>query len=279
MSQSKLLETTYYDPTAGIRLTVYADTIIMEQAPNRGKLCAIRFGGYPEVVQAMSDAIYGGVTIEVQQTQNTIRLDSAQKHYQRQITHDGPYAVATMMISDDVQELRQDADDSNEDAPEEKTPTEHQPRKCYIFCAAGNRQKLFEEVDRKTAIPMIPEFQDYVLDTLIDRGYLRQLEVFSLKKDMDAWTLSLLPEDKNVVEVLEQGLRDGNISIPGAVPGMPSGFDDIYTVTDYLNTFGTVVAERIRKQFTPLFDPASEPLSEEILEVNDYIREKAGYSL
>lgn len=279
MSQSKLLETTYYDPKVGIRLTAYADTIIIEQTPNGGKLCAIRFGGYPEVVQAMSDAIYSGVTIEVQQAQNTIRLNSAEKHYQRQITHNGPYAVATMMISDDVQELRQNADDSDEDEPEAKEVKAHQPRKCYIFCAAGDRKKLFEEVDRKTAAPMISEFQDYVLDALINLGYLRQLEVFSLKKDMDAWTLSLLPEDKNVVEILEQGLRDRSISIPGAVPGMPSGFKDIYTVTNYLNAFGTVVAERIRTQFTPLFDPASEPLSEEILEVNGYIQERAGYSL
>ena len=39
------------------------------------------------------------------------------------------------------------------------------------------------------------------------------------------------------------------------------------------------MADRIRSQFVPKFDPASEPLSEEVLEVNDYIHEKAGYSL
>ena len=50
-------------------------------------------------------------------------------------------------------------------------------------------------------------------------------------------------------------------------------------ITGYLNTFGVTVADRIRDQFTPLFDPASEPLSEEVLAVNDYIQQKAGYSL
>ncbi len=39
------------------------------------------------------------------------------------------------------------------------------------------------------------------------------------------------------------------------------------------------VAQRIRNQFLPLFDPAVEPLSPEILLINEYIREKAGYSL
>ena len=83
----------------------------------------------------------------------------------------------------------------------------------------------------------------------------------------------------NVVEILERGLEAGTISIPGALPGQPDGFKDVETITDYLNTFGVTAADRIRGQFTPLFDPASEPLSEEVLTINDYIRQQAGYSL
>ena len=45
------------------------------------------------------------------------------------------------------------------------------------------------------------------------------------------------------------------------------------------DAFGVTVAERIRNQFEPLFDPASEPLSPEITEINDYVREHAGYPL
>lgn len=39
------------------------------------------------------------------------------------------------------------------------------------------------------------------------------------------------------------------------------------------------VADRIRNQFMPLFDPASEPLSDEVLSINDFITQRAGYSL
>lgn len=39
------------------------------------------------------------------------------------------------------------------------------------------------------------------------------------------------------------------------------------------------VADRIRDQFVPIFDPAREPLSDEVLRINDYIMQKAGYSL
>ena len=111
------------------------------------------------------------------------------------------------------------------------------------------------------------------------RGSLRPLEVHSFHERLDAWVLDLLPEDKNVVDVLEQGLADGSIAIPGGDPSQPDGFESVANVTSYLNTFGVTVADRIRDQFQPLFDPASEPLSEEVLAVNDYIQSKAGYSL
>ncbi len=95
---------------------------------------------------------------------------------------------------------------------------------------------------------------------------------------MDAWALICQADDANIISVVEDGLRSGNILIPGQVID-PVGFDGVESVTGYLNTFGVTVAQRIRNQFQPLFDPAAEPLSPEILSINDYIREKAGYSL
>lgn len=275
MAQSRLIELSYFDPHTSIRLTTYADTIVTDySSPNR-IISAVRFGGYPEVVKAMSDAIYGGATIDVCSNGETLHLDTLPKGYRRQLSHDGMYAAATLMANDDAQSL----DQLKEDTAEDDSLEESKPRKCYIFCPAGDQDRLFEEVDRKTAAPLIPEFRDYVLQELIRRGELRRMEVFSVKEKMDAWVLSLLPEDKNVVQVLEDGLKTGQIAIPGATPGMPDGFAQVENVTDYLSTYGITVADRIRKQFIPLFDPASEPLSDEVLDINRYIQQKAGYSL
>ena len=269
--RSKLMELSYSDPKFQIRLTGYADTVIIDSGAQQ-TISAIRFGGYPEVVRALSDAIYGGASVELKQDDATLYLICRHKGYRRLLSHDGIYAVATLMANDDSQTEENTADDSDEDAPEN-------PRKCYIFCPPGDRASLFAEVDRKTAAPLIPDFQDYVLDSLISRGDLRQMKVLSFTERMEAWSLTLLPGDRNVTDVLEQGLKDGRITIPGAVPDAADGFAEVNSVTSYLNTFGVTVADRIRSQFVPKFDPASEPLSEEILEVNDYIHEKAGYSL
>jgi len=281
MSNSKLIELSYYDPSAQVRLSAYADTLVLDHDQNGSIISAIRFGGYPEMVRAMADAIYGGATIEAAQNDTTRMLQSSLKSYQRQITHDGIYAVATLMAADTVQEDdRSGKHEKDEDTNLVDTEQmELQPRRCYIFCPAGDQKRLFEELDRKTAAPLIPEFQDYVLNSLRQRGDLRQLEVISLKERMDAWVLDLKPQDQNVVEVLEQGLQSGAIQIPGAVPNMPDGFENVKNVTGYLNTFGVTVADRIRNQFMPLFDPAKEPLSDEVLAINDCIMSRVGYSL
>ncbi len=278
MFQSNLIELTYYDPKANVRLTTYADTIITEPDGKGESIAAVRFGGYPEMVGAMSDAIYGGGTIELIRNGNTYQLKSIPKAYRRQMAHDGAYATATLMINDEALSARPQGEEDSEEADSGKLEPS-KPRKCYIFCLAGDRDSLFAEVDRKTAAPLLPVFRDYVLDELIARKILRRLNVFTLYEKLEAWMLELLPEDINVVDVLEQGLKEGKIAIPGADPAEPDGFDSVTGVTSYLSTFGVTVAERIRNQFVPLFDPASEPLSEEVLSVNDYIREQAGYSL
>ena len=192
MSESRLIELSYFDPKSKVRLTAYADTIMVDR--DNSTITAIRFGGYPEMVRAMSDAIYGGGTIEAVQNETKRDLKSAPKGYRRQLTHDGVYASATLMANDDA--LTAQIQGNEEDEAEAGVQQELQPRRCYIFCPAGDRDRLFEEVDRKTAAPMIPAFRDYVLDELTARGDLRQLEVFSLKEKLDAYMLSLKPEDR-----------------------------------------------------------------------------------
>ena len=127
----------------------------------------------------------------------------------------------------------------------------------------------FQAIDQKSYVPMIPEYQDYVLAELKRRRILRPLRVRSLYQELEAWKLCCEAKDQNLVKVMEDGLKQGKIKIPGAAPG-PSLLDGVHSVTDYLNTFGVAVAERIKKLFVPLFDPATEPLSEEVLDINEY---------
>ena len=272
--KSRLMPISYYNPKQEIRLGAYADTIILEPDGQKQHLRAIRFGGYPEMVRAMSDAIYAGATLETEFAGETAMLTCEPKKYECHLSHDGIYAEATILSLDDADETRS----TNEEEMGGQTNVELPPRKCILFCPAGDRQALFEALDRKTAVPLIPEFQDYVLDELQRRRLLKPLRVISIRERLGAWLLLCKKDDANIVKVLEEGLKSGAIRIPGTVQNL-NGFDSVHSVTSYLSAFGVTVAERIRNQFQPLFDPAAEQLSPEILRINDYIRAHAGYSL
>lgn len=272
-TQSRLIPVSYYDPKTEVRLSVYADTIVYESEHNQKTLRAIRFGGYPEMVAAMADAVYGGAGIDAEVDGRVLHILSQVKRYRRQISRDGIYAEATLLSLDDEQGFEMEG---SEAAGQETV--NRPPRKCCIFCPKDDRDKLFEEIDRKTAVPLISEFKDYLLNELQSQGILKKMNVHSVKEQMDAWVLRCTSGDKNIVKLVEDGLNSGAISIPGAGKSEDS-FAEINSVTGYLNAFGVTVAGRIQNQFQPLFDPASEPLSPEILSVNDCIRRHAGYSL
>lgn len=90
MGKSKLMKVSYYDPKAEVRLTTYADTLVIDGG---NMLAAIRFGGYPEQVKAMSDAIYGCCGFDIEAGGGCKRILSQAKQYRRQMSHDGLYAI------------------------------------------------------------------------------------------------------------------------------------------------------------------------------------------
>lgn len=285
MEAKRLMKVTYQDLKKGIRLNAYADAVIWSEDPSP-TLAGLRFGGYAEVVRGLTDAIYGGATIEIEDADGSLlTLKSLSKQYHREVSHEGLYAEATLIAEDEIQESSKSQDEKSskhaqkDDLFDDNVPQQDIPAHiCYIFCHPGNEDELFQAIDQKSYVPMIPEYQDYVLAELKRRRILRPLRVRSLYQELEAWKLCCEAKDQNLVKVMEDGLKQGKIKIPGAAPG-PSLLDGVHSVTDYLNTFGVAVAERIKKLFVPLFDPATEPLSEEVLDINEYIRAHAGYSL
>lgn len=114
---------------------------------------------------------------------------------------------------------------------------------------------------------------------LINRKILQQLTVYSLGNKFEAWHMNVSEDEKEVAKVLEDGLKSGKIKIPGTQKSNNAIFNNIGTFTQYLDAFGSMVAERIKKCFPPRFNPAEEPVTPEINEVNDCVKKHAGYSL
>lgn len=276
---SLLAKVTYRD--SEIQLECYADmyAVIPGVKGYDGALAAIRFGGYPEHVRGLSEAIRGGGTVEIFDGTSTRTLKTLENQYDKQLTAGSVYAEAALFVRDEPGGMADDPSDTDALGMAKQTTLELPPRKAYLFCPVGDDSRLFEEIDKRTRVPLIPEFQEYLLDTLKQSGSLKRLSVVSPLEPFDAWELSFTKNENNIIRIVEDGLKQGHIQIPGAAAGGGAAFRDIQTVSQYLQAFGKEIAERIKSQFEPLYDPDKEPLSEEIQYVNRYIEQKAGYQL
>lgn len=268
---SKLMQISYTD--SGLKLCCYADTIVYKQKEDRCTLAAIRFGGYPEQVRALSDAIGGGATLDVDFGTEICKMDTLKQRYAKQITQGEIYAEATIYITDREEQEKQQLDD------EKQTKIETPEKTSYIFCESSDKKALFDEIDKRAAVPLIPEFTDYLLESLERKGILNRLTVKSETEQFEAWELLSTSGDKNIIAVVEDGLKQGAIAIPQADIRSAEIFSSIDTVSQYLKEFGVTIADRIKSRFHPLFDPTAEQLSNEILAINANIRRNTGYSL
>lgn len=268
---AELSPITYYDHDNSVRLDCFADTFVYHKASGSVRnLVAMRFGGYPEQVRAMADVLRKGAGIETVIENHKIILYAKHDAYKRSITHDGIYAEGTMLALDDENGEMTDEEQMEVENPKAK-------RKMYIFCDEGDTDSLYAELDKKTAIPLIPEFKDYILDECFKRKILVQLEVLSASVHFDAYMLEVRNDEKEIEQIVNDGLKTGQISIPNAVKG--SGFENIETVSQYLNKYGITIANRIRESFNPLFDPASEYICDRLKRINGNLKKNVGYTL
>ncbi|MBQ9721752.1 MAG: hypothetical protein IJV64_13830, partial [Oscillospiraceae bacterium] len=121
MSQSNLFPISYFNPSEKVRLSAYADTIVFERAGEDKIIRAIRIGGYPEMVRAISDAMYAGATFEATIVGETYSFKSESKRYERQFSHDGVYAEATLLGKDDDQKAKNKNSGEDDEESDEKT--------------------------------------------------------------------------------------------------------------------------------------------------------------
>ena len=96
------------------------------------------------VVRGLADAIYAGATLDVCIGEQTMRLESRVKQYQRQVSHDGVYAEATLLATDETPEAQPSETpepENHEDSDEKQEEIDPLPRKCIIFCPENDRDR------------------------------------------------------------------------------------------------------------------------------------------
>lgn len=248
-----------------LSLQGYADTLVYLPASNAGEkatLVAIRLGGDPAVTQALAFSLSGGSEFKAGINGESLVLDGKKMRYKRKMSTADPYAEALLTAEDEEFQEKEKAQGR------EGIKTVVKRRVCYLYCPKGDHTRLFSELQKKTSVPMLPEFEGYVLAECRDRGFLTQLAVLSTTEDFEAWRLTITRDDENLVSIVDDGLKRGCLHIPGADPGKPNAFKTVSTISQYLDSFGSQIAEKIKSRFAPLYDPATEPPSAEVREID-----------
>ena len=78
-------------------------------------------------------------------------------------------------------------------------------------------------------------------------------------------------DEQDVIDIVNQGLAQGKISIPSADLSK-NNLKNINSVSQYLNEYGTVIAERIKDSFLPLYDPTKEDICPMLKDINKYLK-------
>ena len=239
-------------------ITNYADTVVFD---GNKSLVAIRFGGYPETVLAMSDALFSGskIALRLPKEKSETELTTHGGNYSRRVKAGDTASECVLIANGD-----------------EKKEKDENPRDLYIFCK--DESGLFTELDSKLSVPLIPEWEEYFIRELKDRKILKRLNVFSTNTEFAAYAVTLKKGETQIAKVLTDGLESGEICIPNAKKD-DTAFMDIETFTQYLNAFGKDIAKKIQATFKPVFNPAEESICPELNKVNEYIRQNTGYSL
>lgn len=270
ISKQPLIRVTCKSKGEKIGLVNYADLVVFDKDKT---IVALRIGGYPESVQAMSDIITVGCDLDLEGARETISVSTkGQRKYERRFSHDGIYAESMLYLKDDVPNTIMIGEDEKNQSTKVAVK-----KNLYFFCK--NSDELYADLDRKLSVPLIPEFKEYMLSELKRRSILNELKVYSLGYKFSGWHMNISADEKEVAEVLEDGIKTGKIQIPGVINGDVSVFRKIHSFTEYLHTFGSMVADKIKECFIPRFNPAEEAVSDKIREVNDCVRQHAGYSL
>lgn len=267
MSNSPLIKVSLTDKEKSIGVVNYSDMVVLDDSND---VIAIRIGGYPEAVQAMLDAMRAGCCIELTGSKQTIKAQTkGSKNYDKKLSKDGIYAEGFYCLKDDTpQSFSLDDDESSEIVKDIN---------LYIFCTSDD--ELFSQLDKKLSVPLLPEFRDYFLSELKSRRILKPLKVYAVGNSFYGWHLKISQDEKQVVKVLEDGLKNNIISIPSSGSVNEDMFKDINSFTSYLKQFGVYIAKKIQSCFPPRYVPEEQPVCKTLHEINDHVIKNAGYSL
>jgi len=158
----------------------------------------------------------------------------------------------------------------------EGAPPRRAPEELVLAWDGDYRSQIYRVLDDRYNTPMLPEWKDYIVDTLINENYYTPLSVFSYgsEYDLEAGILSIT--ERQLEEIISEGLRSMEIDFdPNHSSLMSDGrsddegvLKDCTTLDEYLTHFAADLGQRIQENSQLRFDPTKERHHEAFYDLN-----------
>ena len=127
-------------------------------------------------------------------------------------------------------------------------------------------------------VPIKKEWTKYLLEKLDKRYCVNALNGMDMRTDKRMYGWHVKTRVNTIIEILSNGIRENEIS----VSEIKETSDKIKTVTgldSYLENYKEVLAEKIKENFVPMFNPDTDIYSKELNELADYVDYIGGLNL
>lgn len=132
-------------------------------------------------------------------------------------------------------------------------------------------RSIYDKIYNLSDLPMIPEWDQYIFDELLDKYDLTGLDVELYgphNEGKEYFAVSVSTHDGVLVDIISKGIKNGNISI-GNNREHSEEFENISGLNDYLDLFSSEIANEIEESFVPKFKPDEEDYSLLLKEYDD----------
>ena len=141
---------------------------------------------------------------------------------------------------------------------------------AYVYVTKDDNlnNKIFDKLYANTAIPLLEEWMDYIIERMRDFNYLTELTVLTVHEDnpFNAYKISI--SKQQLLGIVQTGLRSNRININGTTE-----VSDLMEYTEgldsYLNIFGDTLAHKIQDSFEPKFNPQQDEYTQYVNNYDD----------
>lgn len=137
---------------------------------------------------------------------------------------------------------------------------------------------IFNKLYNLCPVPIKKDWIPYLVKELDKRVSIFYCKGSDIRKDKRLFAWFLKTRVNTIIEILSKGIKDGDIQV-SETKEVSEEIKSVTGLDSYLNSYKEVLAEKIKDNFVPMFNPETDTYSEELNNLTDYIDYIGGLDL